>query len=244
MFIKTALALACCLATASASAVVSTDQKTQNLKMTTSDVTEVCPGSTLDVEIAYDTSDFDMATAISFKLQWKKDVFEIVESRDTAKLKSCSLRYFDNQYHNEFEYISFLCASMTGQNVIPPKISKVMTATLRAKSSLRAGQATVALIANPGLPGSGYKYVASAPLTVDVNPTCSPEQINARAASPGRDSVMKEEEGALEGSGAAGTQWQLVLGVVGVLAVVMLIFSRKSSSGAAPMYSKLHMEQF
>ena len=235
--IKTALALACCLTTARASAVVSTEAKTQNLKMTTSDVTEVCPGSTIDVEIAYDTSDFDMATAISFKLQWNKEVFEIVESRDTAKLKSCSLRYFDSQFHNEFEYISFLCASMTGQNVIPPKISKVMTATLRAKSSLRAGHATVALIANPGLPGSGYKYLASAPLTVDVNPTCSQEQISARGASPGRDSVMDEEEAALEGSGGTGMQWQLVLAVVGVLAVLILLSRNRSPVPAA--YSPL-----
>jgi hypothetical protein len=231
------LGMCCLVVAASASAVIPAEEKTQNLKMTTTELTEVCPGTLVDVKVAYETSNFDMATAISFKLQWNKEVFEIVEKTDTAKLKSCSLRYFDNQFHNEFEYISFLCASMTGQNVIPPKISKVMTATLRAKANLRPGHATISLIANPGLPGSGFKYLASAPLTVDINPTCSPEQIasakGAGAARASRDSVMgsvESEAGAASGPG--GMQWQMALGAVGIIAVVVLMLSRSRTRSA------------
>ena len=152
-------------------------EKLQKLKMTVvGNPTRVCPGKEIDIVVSYDTSDFETATAVSFKVQWNKEQFEVADMKDTAKIKSCGLRYFDTQFHEEYQYISFLCASMMGQDVVPPKIGKMMTARLKTLPNVHEGEATIAVIANPGLPGSGYTYSVSAPVHIDINAECDTSQ--------------------------------------------------------------------
>ena len=124
-------------------------------------------------QVSYRTSDGKETNALSFKIEldgtheWK-----IVKHHENMKIKRRCMLHF---YHVAKHYISYVCASMTGQMIIPPKINPLVSVNWK---SLTDASKSMSLIPNPHLVGSRYKYT---PVQTMPVPGCSVGHSAARA---------------------------------------------------------------
>jgi hypothetical protein len=123
------------------------------------------PASRCWSQVSYRSSDGQETNALSFKIELDgTNEWKIVKHHENLKVKRRCMLHF---YHVAKHYISYVCASMTGQMIIPPKINPLVSVNWKARTS---ASKSLSLIPNPHLVGSRYKYTPVQTLTV---PGCS-----------------------------------------------------------------------
>ena len=122
--------------------------------------------------VSYKTTNGGKANALSFKIELDGNKeWKIVKHHEDINLKRKCMLHF---YHVAKHYISYVCASMTGQLIVPPVINQIVVVFFKARTSELK---SLSLIPNPHLVGTAFKYTPAQTMSM---PGCSTSKRKAR----------------------------------------------------------------
>ena len=121
----------------------------------------VCPGQRLLARVGYEASNGAKLGGLSFKLQFNPAYFSLEgKARTDFDMKKCPIPFVSQllKLDDEWSYVSFVCADVSGKPVVRPRSDKVLELTLRVRDRSPGDKTHIELMANHKLHGKGFKY--------------------------------------------------------------------------------------
>ena len=150
----------------------------------------VCPGQRLVARVGYEASNGAEVGGLSFKVQYNPSYFSLEEqARTDFDMKKCPIPFLSQllKLDDEWSYVSFVCADVSGAPVVQPKSDKVLELMLRVRDKHQGGETHIDLIANHKLHGRGFQYKVQ-------NPQQSIKVADAESCLRQLDGKMQERE--------------------------------------------------